>query len=454
MFSNLLYIIFMMLIIALTPTGELENTTQHWQFSPNEALLIGLVAYGIVLSLIYFQAQRVSKKQHKKNSERMLLLVNLELLAFLFFFHFHLGAPRVFEQLPWFSQTLMTILSLFFYFAGLALFHYVSASSGKLLATNHKRHSHAAREMRLLIPFVIPFLLLTVFLDVIAHISSRYFQSLHLNILETTLIFLGMTLLFLGLMMIFLPYAIQKIWQCQPLEDSPLKERLELLCQKANFKHAGLQTWTILNHSLTAAIIGIVPRFRYVMFTKKILHEMPPESIEAVLAHEIGHNYRKHLIIYPFIIFGISILMGLFSLFTAQAVEGGLNYAAHSYPTLPWNFLEPIIILLPFALIVAVYFRIVFGFFSRLFERQADLHVFELQVPPEHLVNALDAIGTATGNSHKQPNWHHHSIQERIDFLNAAMKDHSLITKHHRKVRWLVSGYLLLLVGGLTLLFL
>ena len=453
MFSNLLYIIFVMLIIAFTPTGDLENTTIHWLYSPKEALLIGLIIYGFVLTLIYFQARRASKKQYKKNSDRTLLLVNLELLAFLFFFHFHLGAPRIFEHLPWFSQTMMTALSLIFYFAGLAIFHYVSASSGKFRTTDHKRHSHATREMRLLIPFVIPFLLLTIFLDVIGQVSSRYFVSLHLNILETTLIFLGLTFLFLVLMMIFLPYAIQKIWQCQPLEDSALKERLELLCQKAKFKHAGLQTWTILNHSLTAAIIGIVPRFRYVMFTKKILNEMPPESIEAVLAHEIGHNYRKHLIIYPFIIFGISVLMGLFSLFTAQAVEGGLKFATHAYPALPWNFLEPIIILLPFAIIVGVYFRVVFGFFSRLFERQADLHVFELHVPPQHLINALDAIGTATGNSHKQPNWHHYSIQERIDFLTAAMKDRSLIAKHHQKVRWFVFGYLILLIGGLILLF-
>lgn len=455
MFSNLLYIIFVMLIITLTPIGELETAAGFWLYSPAEALLLGFASYGIVIALIWLQGRWISRKRRRNDQGGMLLLVNLELLVFLFFFHFLLGAPRVFGRIPLigFSQTLMTILSLFFYFAGLAFFHYISSTRNKSFETlPHKQLSHALRELRLLIPFIIPFLLLTVFLELINHITNQ-FPDLHLSTIETTLIFLGITILFIVLIMIFLPFVIQKIWQCQPLEDSPLKDRLEKLCQKANFKHAGLQTWTVLNHSLTAAIIGITPRFRYVMFTKRILREMSDDSIEAILAHEIGHSYRKHLLIYPFIIFGISVLLGLFSLFTAEAMEEGLRFVAYTYPSYSWNFMAPVAVLLPYAVIIVVYFRVVFGFFSRLFERQADLHVFELKVPPEYLTNALHAIGVATGNSHHQPNWHHYSIQQRIDFLNAAAKDPTLIAKHHRKVKWILLGYMVLLILGLITLF-
>ncbi len=44
------------------------------------------------------------------------------------------------------------------------------------------------------------------------------------------------------LIMIFLPFFIQKIWQCKPLEEGHLKNRLDRLCQKAHFKHGGMKT--------------------------------------------------------------------------------------------------------------------------------------------------------------------------------------------------------------------
>ena len=70
-----------------------------------------------------------------------------------------------------------------------------------------------------------------------------------------------------------------------------------------------------------AAIVGVVPRLRYVMFTKRIQKELSGDSIEAVLAHEIGHNYHRHLLVYPFILFGMILSSGLFSLFFSDAIQ-------------------------------------------------------------------------------------------------------------------------------------
>lgn len=96
---------------------------------------------------------------------------------------------------------------------------------------------------------------------------------------------------------------------------------------------------------------------------------------------------------------------------------------------------------------MGLYYRIVYGLFSRLFERQADLHVFALGVPPEAMIEALDNVGIGTGFTHLVPNWHHYRIKERIDFLKQAMLDPSLVAKHHRKV-WIALGIYL----GLLLL--
>ena len=36
-----------------------------------------------------------------------------------------------------------------------------------------------------------------------------------------------------------------------------------------------------------------------------------------------------------------------------------------------------------------LYFRYVFGFFSRIFERQADLHIFQVGLDPANLIESL-----------------------------------------------------------------
>jgi len=208
------------------------------------------------------------------------------------------------------------------------------------------------------------------------------------------------------------------IWQCKPLKDEEplLTEQLELLCKKASFKHAGIKIWTVMNDSLTAAIIGLLPKFRYVMFTKKLIKTVSETAILAILAHEIGHGFRKHLLIYQFIILGL-----FFSLILLESILGGL--------------LPSFIFFVLYVSTVLLYFRFVFGFFSRMFERQADLHVYELDLDPKFMIEALDQVAKASGNIHSIPCWHHYSIHDRIDFLNKTIENPSLIKKHHAFVK-------------------
>ena len=116
------------------------------------------------------------------------------------------------------------------------------------------------------------------------------------------ILFFIMTLGSIAMVMIFLPPIIVYVWGCKPLEDHFLKEKLDSLCARAHFTHAGFKTWTIMEDAMTAAIIGVIGRFRYVMFTKKLLEKLSPDAITAILAHEIGHSRRKHLILYPFVL--------------------------------------------------------------------------------------------------------------------------------------------------------
>lgn len=392
----------------------METSVQPFMQSPFIAFCMGLGVYIITLILILIQKFAL-KKLIRKYDNIFLYLVNLELIAFLTIFFFILGAQALFA----FSQTLVALWSLLLYFIGLRIFY---SSSSKPM-----------QKVQFLIPFTLPFLLFTFVLDLLNLLPANWFQTS--NDLLNSIILLSFNIFFMILTMMFLPPVIQYVWLCKDLEDSHLKNRLETICKKANFKHAGIKTWTVMNDAFTAAIIGIIPRYRYVMFTKRLIQRLSPEAVEAVLTHEIGHSYRRHLWIYPFILFGMILLLEIFSMLFSNALNEYIILNNILEPSPYWEGINALITFIPYVIIIGIYFRLVFGYFSRLFERQADLHVFAIGIQPESMIEALNEIGIATGNTHLVPSWHHFGIQERIDFLKAAIHNPSLVVKHHRKVR-------------------
>lgn len=274
-----------------------------------------------------------------------------------------------------------------------------------------KKKPYDKTAFRFILPFSLPYVIAAPF-----GIFLEGNLSLILIVLSTIALFA------------FFPYAVQKIWRSTPLPESELKTELMALCEKARFKHGGLLEWKILSNMLTAGIMGVVPRFRYVLFTPLLLRNLNPDAIKAVLAHEIGHHHYRHLWIFPFL---------LLTLFLTASWGVYLSRIENFYAA---NLL--------FIVIAVLFFRFVGGYFSRLFERQADLYAIKLGIPAEDVIEALDDIGNYTGKSHKTPSWHHFSIQERIDFLNAVKEDPNMASQHHLKT------YLSLGVLAIYLIFL
>lgn len=252
------------------------------------------------------------------------------------------------------------------------------------------------KAFRFLLPFTLPYLIISPF-------------SLFLNE-DWTLI---LSFLLMIAMFAFFPFIVQKIWQSKPIEPSPLKSELETLCEKAHFKHGGLLEWTLLSGYITAGIMGVIPKFRYVLFTPSLLRNLKPTSIQAVLAHEMGHHFYKHLWIFPILILSV--------VYTA----GWLTYLLPIENAWISN--------LAFIVIALIYARIVGGFYSRLFERQADLYPLKLGLPIEYTVDALEEVAQASGSSKTKPSWHHFSIDERVKFLEEVKNDPKIIVKHNRK---------------------
>jgi Zn-dependent protease with chaperone function len=435
LFSNLFFLILLTFLLTFEP----EFSTSFWIFSPLEAFGIGLGVYSLFILIIYLQT-RLFRLIFSKGKSTFLFLVNSELLFFILIFYYMLLGQRIFSS---HFQIFPILLGLGFYFCGLWAFHYFSYDLQRKLAQSpiHSAAQEAWTQLRMLVPFVIPFLLFVFISDLFSLIPNEQWDAYFSSPLLAVLIFAGISLLLMSVIMVILPLTLRWFWQCTPLENKELLARLETICQRAHFKHAGILNWTVMNNSLTAAIIGVAPRFRYVFFTKRLLNSASPEMLDAILAHEIGHSYRKHLFIFPFVIYGMFLTAILFFLFFGETFDQMFDLVQNPLR----EFVESIVLMVTFMVILALYFRFVFGFFSRTFERQADLHVFKVGVSPDAMIAALDYIGVALGNIHHLPSWHHFGIQERIDFLQKAKENPKVISNYHRKVKSIVWGFIILL---------
>jgi STE24 endopeptidase len=439
MFSQLFFVLLSLILITFAP----EEGQTYWVQTPHQALQWALWGYLIFLILLFFESKYLTHLFKGVWKGFWWPFVNLQLLLFLGVYHFGLGAQRFFLQGSLSTyQTPYSLFSLFLYFFALGwvyfwYYHYQIQRSFK------KATKHAWEQLLFFSPFCLPFIIISFLLDVMEHLSAWQQSPLPFS-RETLLLVFSFCLI--GLTLVFLPAFMMICWRCHPIDSFELKTRLENMCASLNFRHAGLKIWSAIPHAFTAGIIGIVPAFRYILFTPSLLHQFPPEEIEAILIHEIGHSRYRHLLLYPFIMLGMLIvgallLIALKNVIAIDAISQSSNY---------FTFMMGLFII--YALLLGVYFRFIFGFFSRLFERQADLHIFETKLPPIYLIQALDHLGVATGHTHSHPSWHHFSLQERIRFLNQALKEPHLIQLHHRRVKkWLIVYFVGLLLSCLVL---
>jgi tetratricopeptide (TPR) repeat protein len=96
---------------------------------------------------------------------------------------------------------------------------------------------------------------------------------------------------------------------------------------------------------------------------------------------------------------------------------------------------------------IIIYFRFIFGYFMRNFERQADVYVFELFPTAQPLISTFDKIVASSGQPADKPNWHHFSIKQRMDYLWRCENFPEWIARHHQKVTRSIITFLVVLIG-------
>nr|WP_321466376.1 M48 family metalloprotease [uncultured Desulfobulbus sp.] len=282
------------------------------------------------------------------------------------------------------------------------------------------------------LPIVLPWISLSLVFDGLQMLPIPQLRQLLRSPWGDLVLFI----LFLVFLTLAFPPLVRTLWGCTPLPASPQRDRLVAFCESQGF-HSEIYTWPLFEGQvLTAGIMGIVPRLRYLLITPALLETLDQDELDSVLAHEIGHVRHLHLVLYMVLFLGFSLLAGAVATPLPHLVlSNDLFYTLLPHlPFSPENVLG-VLATAPLLILMLVYFRFVFGYFIRNFERQADAYVFRAIGTSWPLIRSFEKIAHLSGGNRDEKNWHHYGIGERIDFLRLCESDRSLITRHERKLR-------------------
>ncbi|MFO7666267.1 MAG: M48 family metalloprotease [Desulfobacterales bacterium] len=455
MFTNFVYFIIVILIYSTYQYSGSANDA-----SLQEALLIFFSLSAIFICFIFISFRRLEKSISYEN--RFLyynkfdsLLNTCSILAILLFAIniYGINLPSYTREIP-LLKSVPTMEALLF----LCLFLlYLSMTWGAAFGAYRKlysaydlsRRSYIASNISFSIPVVMPWLLLSFAADII-NILPFEGPKRFLSTTEGELLFFTS---FLVVIAIFGPVLIQTFWRCKPVEEGKNRAMIEAVCKRAGVKISNILYWHVFETKIiTAGVMGLVSRFRYLLVTKALLSLLEPEEIESVIAHEIGHIKQRHFLFYMVFFLGYMLL----SLATFDMIIYLVIYAKPLYRFLTdYGVKQATIISISFGITITalflVYFRFIFGYFMRNFERQADIYVYSFFDSAKPLISTLEKIAAASGQPADKPNWHHFSIKDRIEYLNRCDADKRWIKRHNIKIKKGMAVYLagLFIIGSI-----
>jgi STE24 endopeptidase len=272
--------------------------------------------------------------------------------------------------------------------------------------------------------------------------------------------------------LILAPWVLRMVLGWRPLPAGPLRELLLLSARRLRFRFSDLMLWPTHGAVANAMVAGILPRPRYVLMTDKLISELTAEELEAVLGHEIGHVWHRHLILYAlFIGLSLAVLTGLLQ-WADQVLPADAWLRVATSETGQWGLLAT-------SAMVGMYLLFAFGFISRRCEREADLFgcravscgrtdcdghanqelvsTVTTRTPPcptgiRIFIAALERVAVSNGISRNKPgwlsSWQHGSIARRVEFLERAINDPDVERRFRMQMRW----FKLIVIGVLAAL--
>ena len=160
-------------------------------------------------------------------------------------------------------------------------------------------------------------------------------------------------------------------YKFEPLHDEELKTRLVRLSERAGTRVRGVYKWKLSEKSnkANAALTGLGAT-RRIILADTLLDNYSADEIEAVLAHELGHQAHRHILKS----IGVQALVSLAGFWAANSVLHIAVDRWHMFETLSDFANLPLLVLV--ATVLSLLLMPALNAYSRFNERQADRYAF------------------------------------------------------------------------------
>jgi len=273
----------------------------------------------------------------------------------------------------------------------------------------------------------------------------------------------------LALVLLFFPQALRVIWRAKPLPAGPLRERLLQAARAWRFRARDILVWHTDGMVAGAALAGMLPRWRYVFLSDRLLEHLSDDEVMAVFAHEVGHVRHRHLFMRLGLIaapIGLWEIVRVYAPISLERAETVLQSAAGFAAA-------PLVVAMVTMGAVALYMVLFFGFWSRRLESQADW--FACQATPaakrsarvkglgflrtadrdeavrsqtEVFAAALEKLARLNGTRRTAAGWQHASIAKRVELVRRAVNDPRFARRLSLEIHLLAASLLALFLAA------
>lgn len=249
------------------------------------------------------------------------------------------------------------------------------------------------------------------------------------------------------------PPLMTRVWDTVPIPEGELRWGLERLAREHRVRLRRFLIWRTGGSMLNGAVIGLLPRLRYIVLTDSLLENLTEPEVEAVAAHEVAHVRKHHMIWLALAVLGSALLFG-------EGAALGLYRLGWPDAVVSWSS----------AVVALVSVLLVLGVVSRRFEWQADAFAArhlsmadtsEPRIGPDRAVtdsgaramsSALARVARLNGMPEKRFTWRHGSIATRRKRLTALVGAPVGRMPIDRRVRTMKALILIGFAGGVWLL--
>ena len=307
-----------------------------------------------------------------------------------------------------YSRRLLAMLPLIIGMLLVRLSHYELDKRARL--TRWTRRGFLSFNVKMMLLPVIPLFIYLAFIDVI-ELSPMQIRTFFIAHSYLSIVILVM---FILLAYIKAPMLLRFIWPTRPLQDQQLYDKIDQLAHNHGIKYKHLLVWQTKGAKIAnAGVSGLLPGSRSIFMTDYLLENFTHDEIETIIAHEFGHIKYRHIHVYLMFSLTYFLCYLLFYSYVEPLLEQFVGNGPIASATITIGFFY-------------MYFVLLFRYFSRKFERQADLYAVEITNKPQAFMEALWRL-SEVNYIPRTMKWlfeilhTHPSINRRLEFITRVV---------------------------------